>query len=169
MPILTVQLLRNAWAQVTLALVLGVALTFIQPGKWYSFLHELGIGLLVAAFVTAFWHLREFSEFFERFAAHVLMSDAYLSKLNVESLTALRSKAARKILEFCSNNPRYERGALGDWIDELMFTQLMPGKSPQSGMYRERTTRRLSRSNISHWRMPLPRCADLLMEYLRRS
>lgn len=131
------RLLHAAWAQFTLALVAGILLTFVPSSKWYSPLHEIGIGLIVAAFVTLFWHLREFSEFFETFAKNILLHDEYLAKLSVKSLTSLRSKAARKILESCADNPQYERGALGDWIDDLMFNHLLPGKTPLSGMYRE--------------------------------
>jgi len=128
---------RAAWSQVVLALLIGTLLTFVPERHLYSPLHDVGIGLIVAAFVTLFWHLREFSEFFERLSTDVLLKDEYLERLNVRSLTKLRSKAARQILESCSDNSHYQRLALGDWIDTLMFDHLLPGKSPLSGMYRE--------------------------------
>src|SRR5437868_13343705 len=96
-----------AWAQITLALLSGILGTFIPEHHWYSFLHEVGIGLIVAAFVTSFWHLRELSELFERFSRQVLLDNDYLSRLNVKTLTALRSAAARRILETCADNPEY--------------------------------------------------------------
>lgn len=131
------RLFRAAWAQFSLALIVGILMTFVPERRWYSFVHEVGIGLIVAAVVTLFWHLREFSEFFERFSKGILLDDQYLSKLSVKSLAAVRSKAARAILESCADNPLYERVALGDWIDDLMFNHLLPGKTALSGMYRE--------------------------------
>ncbi len=131
------QLLERGWAQITLAFLIGLALTYTPTEGWLEPLHHIGIGLLVAAVVTAFWHMREFAEYFERFAETVLVRDTYMSKLSVQALSRLRTKAARTILESCVDNPAYERAHLEDWLDDLLYENLLPGSKPLAGIYRE--------------------------------
>jgi hypothetical protein len=133
------KLLKIAWAQVILVFILGVGLIYLPTEKyrWLEPLHHIEIGLVVAAAVTSFWHLREFSEFFEKFSSAVLIKDEYLSKLSPQSLTDLRSKAARAILEFHVDNPNYKHTELGEWIDRVLFEDLLPGRAPLSGVYRK--------------------------------
>lgn len=131
------RLLKIAWAQIILVLAAGFFLTFLPARGWTEPLHHIGIGLLVAAVVTGFWHLREFSEFFEQFSTAVLIKNEYLSKLSFRSLADLRSKAARAILESCVDNPNYRHHELGDWIDSMLFEDLLPGRESLSGIYRQ--------------------------------
>lgn len=132
------RLLEKAWAPVALAFVVGIALTYFFHAEGAAApLHHIGIGLLVAATVTGFWHLREFSEFFEKFASTVLLDDEYLKKLSLESLTALRSRVAHVILEARTDNPNYRHHELGVWIDRMLFDALLPSKKALSGVYRQ--------------------------------
>lgn len=129
--------LRYAWAQVGLALAIGIGLTYVPTNGNLEPLHHVGIGLIVAAAVTTFWQFREFEEFFGQFAQDVLISDKYLEKLNERALSDLRSRAGRAIVKSHVNNPNYERGPLSDWIDELLYSSLLPGDAVGSGIYRD--------------------------------
>ena len=131
------KLLKLAWAQIILTAGAGLLLSSLSTSGWTGPLHHIGIGLLVAAVVTSFWHLREFSEFFEKFARAILIDHKYLEQLNLESLTDLRSKAAQVILESRTDNPDYKHHELGEWIDQKLFDAWLPGKEPRSGIYRE--------------------------------
>lgn len=131
------KVLHLAWAQITLAFGAGMALSYyFEPKGKFEVLHHIGIGLIVAAVVTTFWQFREFEEFFVQFSRRILVEDAYLEKLKVPALTTLRSRAGRSILKNYVNNPAYERDALGDWIDELLYSTLLPGQV-SSGLYRD--------------------------------
>ncbi|HVT17878.1 MAG TPA: hypothetical protein VHQ90_17080 [Thermoanaerobaculia bacterium] len=128
------------WAQILLALIVGALLSsmVLPEQKYWGAFHHVGIGLLVAAVVTLFWHIREFSDFFERFARSVLLEDAWLSRLKTETLTDLRSRAGQQILESCVDNDEYMRGELADWIDQILYHRLLPDPAiPSQGMYRE--------------------------------
>ena len=137
------RLLNRTWAQILLAFLIGVALSFVPDKGNYMAFHHIGIGLLVAAVVTLFWHMREFSEFFEKFARKVLIDDEYLSRLSIETLTQIRSKAGREILKSKVKNDDYERDQLSDWIDEILYERLLPSEKGASGIYRENYNERI--------------------------
>jgi hypothetical protein len=104
--------LRLAWAQITLALVIGVLLSYFPEKGLLAPLHHIGIGLVVAAVVTTFWQFREFSEYFEKYAQAVLVHDEHLRKLSMPALVKLRSRADEAILTTCVNNDSFERQEL---------------------------------------------------------
>jgi len=136
-------ILSLTWSQIILALLVGSLLSsLVMPEqKYWGAFHHIGIGLLVAAVVTLFWHIREFADFFERFARSVLVDDSYLSRLKTETLTELRSRAGHEILKSCVDNEDYKRDELADWIDHILYDRLLPNSTIQSqGMYRENHT-----------------------------
>jgi hypothetical protein len=131
------------WAQILLALVIGTLLSFLpsENAGYRSAFHHIGIGLLVAAVVTLFWHLREFADFFEKFAKSVLLDDAYLARLNIDTLKKLRKQAGHEILRSLVDNlENYKRDDLADWIDTILYDRLLPGGTTSSGLYRENYT-----------------------------
>lgn len=138
--------LRSIWSQILLAFLAGAWLSRIDPlTKYWGVLHDIGIALLVAAIVTIFWHLREFSDFFERFARAILIEDEHLANLSISTLTRLRSRAGRHILSARTDNPNYdERNKLADEIDAMIFGNLLSSKEGSSGMYREKYRERIT-------------------------
>lgn len=129
--------LKLAWAQIALAFLIGVGLSWVPAHGWTAPIHHVGIGLLVAAVVTTFWQFREFSEYFEKYAQAILVHDDHLKKLSMASLVTLRSRADEAILTEFVTNPRFERKALTKWIDDLLYTKLLPGGDAGSGVYRD--------------------------------
>ena len=129
--------LKLAWAQIALAFLIGVGLSWVPAEGWTAPIHHVGIGLLVAAVVTTFWQFREFSEYFEKYAQAILVHDDHLKKLSMASLVTLRSRADEAILTEFVTNPKFERKALTKWIDDLLYTKLLPGGDAGSGVYRD--------------------------------
>src|SRR6266404_2762041 len=132
------EIFKRAWAQILLALAFGILLiSYDQQRRCADLIHHLGTAFIVAAIVTAFWHLREVSEVIEKYVTSILLDYSYLTKLKLPALVALRSKAAKAILENTANNPKYKRDELETWIDDLLYKRLLPGEAPSSGLYRE--------------------------------
>jgi hypothetical protein len=131
------RILSRTWAQILLAFLVGVALSFVPAdAQYFKAFHHIGIGLLVAAIVTLFWHMREFTEFFEKFARQILIEDEYLSRLSPATLTAIRSRAGREIIKSKVDNDNYDHDDLDNWIDDILYKKLLPSESV-SGVYRE--------------------------------
>ena len=128
---------RLVWSQVLLALFAGLALSLF-PAEWPTApLHHIGIGLIVAAFVTVFLHLREITEYFEKFTGAVLVRDEYLRRLKRPALAELRANAARAMLRAEVDNTVYEQRSLADWMDRILY-KCLPTEVPASGIYREK-------------------------------
>ena len=131
-------MIRGAWAQILLALSVGLlALSYREEWRYSGLVHHLGTAFVIAAVVTAFWHLREVSEVIHKYVKAILFDYTYLTRLRLESLMELRSKAAKAILQKAADNPAYKRDELEDWLDTLLYDRLIPGKAPSSGWYRE--------------------------------
>jgi len=139
------EMFKRAWAQILLAFVIGVSLiSYKQDWRFADLIHHLGTASIVAAVVTAFWHLREVHEIIEKYVKSILVDYSYLTTLKLESLLMLRSKAAKAILEKAANNPRYKRDELEAWIDRLLYVGLLPGKATSPGIYRENYVERIT-------------------------
>jgi len=132
-------IIKYVWAQIGLALVVGVGLIYFVPksSSVYIVAEHLGLGLIVAAIVTAFWQLRELTEFFQSLARSTLIEDGYLNRLRIGSLRTLRSRAASAIVSRIVDNPRYKWQQLEQWVDTELFEKCLPGDVPLSGVYRE--------------------------------
>lgn len=131
-------MIRGAWAQILLALTVGILLlSYKEEWRYAALSHHLGTAFVIAAIVTAFWHLREVSEVIHKYVKAILFDYTYLTRLRLESLMELRSKAAKAILQKAADNPAYKRDELEDWLDTLLYDRLIPGKAPSSGWYRE--------------------------------
>ena len=134
-------MIKGAWAQILLALTVGILLILYKDEwRYAALIHHLGTALVVAAIVTAFWHLREVSEILHKYVEAILFDYSYLTRLKLESLIELRSKAAAAILQKITDNPAYKRDELEGWINTLLYDRLMPGKAPSSGWYRQNYT-----------------------------
>jgi hypothetical protein len=135
------KVITRAWAEVILALSGGLALSTRfeaeDPNHWFRVLHDIGIGLVVAAIVTVVWNLSEFTEFFERFAQGILVRDEYLRRLSDDALKELRLRAAKTILDRYVDNEAFNRTALEHAIDQQLYGKLLPAPGKLSGMYRE--------------------------------
>jgi hypothetical protein len=144
------ELIRLAWSQVLLALTFGILLSLIPESRMYwGTFHHIGLGLLVAAVVTLFWHLREFADFFERFARTILISDDYLSRLSYDTLSTVRARAGREMLKTRVNNPKYQHKELLKWVDEVLYGKCFPGPLPSSWMYREAYSEKISLEHMT--------------------
>jgi hypothetical protein len=131
--------LRIVWAQIALAMIVGLFLvTLSLPShQTQSILEHIGIGLIVAAIVTAFWQLREISDFFVSLSRQTLIEHDYVKTLNLPSLRKLRSTAATAIFSQLVDNKTYESAGVESLADEILHTQLAPGEAPLSGIYRD--------------------------------
>lgn len=129
---------KRAWAQILLAFLTGILLIFYkQEWRLADQVHHVGTAFIVAAIVTAFWHLREVSEIINKYVGSILVDYSFLAKLELSALMELRSIAARAIIEKNADNPRYKRAELETGIDKLLYERLLPGKNRLSGIYRE--------------------------------
>lgn len=130
--------LRIVWAQIALAFLGGAALIYWAPEKgFWKVIDHIGIGFVVAAIVTLFWQLREMTEFFLSLARSTLIEDDYVRKLNQPSLRRLRSAAVSAAVEDLVTNQKYDWRKLEGWVDEVMFSRLLPTAPPPSGVYRK--------------------------------
>ncbi|HEX6188534.1 MAG TPA: hypothetical protein VFZ40_10675, partial [Pyrinomonadaceae bacterium] len=138
-------LIKSAWAQILLAIAVGI-LCLLYKDEWRlsAFIHHLGTAFIVAAIVTAFWHLREVSEVIHKYVRAMLVDFSYLTNMDVPTLMQLRSTAARAILQRSTDNPSYERTKLENWIDSLLYERLLPGKAKLSGIYRDNCSERIA-------------------------
>src|ERR1051325_804909 len=99
------EMIKGAWAQILLALTVGILLILYKDEwRYAALIHHLGTALVVAAIVTAFWHLREVSEILHKYVEAILFDYSYLTRLKLESLIELRSKAAAAILQKITDN-----------------------------------------------------------------
>src|SRR6266545_3094504 len=122
------ELIKRAWAQILLAIAVGIALLIYKDDwRFAGFVHHLGTAFVVAAIVTAFWHLREVSDVIQKYVRSMLVDFSYLTNMDVPTLMQLRSTAARAILQRNTDNPSYERTKLENWIDSLLYERLLPG------------------------------------------
>lgn len=130
--------IKSAWAQILLAVTAGLLLIAYKPSWHYADLvNHLGEAFVVAGVVTAFWHLREVSEVINKYVRGILLDYDHLATLETSVLRGLRSKAAKAILHNTTDNPRYRRDELEEWIDKLLYQGLLPGGTSSSGLYRE--------------------------------
>src|SRR5436305_1025047 len=129
--------LNLAWSQIALALILGTLLSYAPATGMSEPFHHIGIGLLVAAVVTTFWQFREFAEYLEKYAQAVLVHDEHLKKLNLPALMTLRARADAAILNSVVTNEHFQRKALGEWLDDMLYAKLLPGNTAGSGIYRD--------------------------------
>jgi hypothetical protein len=139
------EMFKSAWAQILLAIAVGILLiSYKDDWPFAEIIHHLGTAFIVAAVVTGFWHLREVSEVIEKYVKSILLDYSYLTKLRLEVLMELRSKAAKAILEKAANNPRFKRDELEAWIDDILYKRLLPGDASSSGVYRENYVERIT-------------------------
>ncbi len=132
------EIFKRAWAQILLALAFGILLSsYREQWRFANLIHHVGTAFIVAAIVSAFWHLREVSEVIHKYVTSILLDHSYLKKLKLPALLELRSKAAKAILENTANNPKYKLEELESWIDDFFYNRLLPGEDPSSGLYRE--------------------------------
>lgn len=144
--------IRNVWAQIILGFFLGLTFSLVPetckdadqswicrevPDLLRLSLHHIGIGLIVASFVTCFWQIRELSEFFEKMAERTLIKHDYLSNLKRTTLVDIRRRADEAIMNSVIENRDYDRTSLVKSIDSLLYNHLMPEKSHLSGCYRK--------------------------------
>jgi len=122
---------------VFLALIVSILLTYIPERGLPKLFREIGIGLIVAAIVTAFWQLREISEYFLSLARSTLIQDEYLRRLNLPSLRHLRAAAASVILQRHVNSPNYDWRQKEQWFENVLFQTIFPSEQAGSGIYRE--------------------------------
>jgi hypothetical protein len=139
------ELFKRAWAQISLAFAVGIAL-LLYKDEWRlaGFVHHLGTAFVVAAIVTAFWHLREVSDVIQKYVRSMLVDFSYLTNMDIPTLMQLRSTAARAILQRNTDNPSYDRTKLENWIDSLLYERLLPGKRRLSGIYRDNCSERIA-------------------------
>jgi hypothetical protein len=131
-------IIKRAWAQIFLAVTVALLLiAYKQAWPYADLVHHLGEALVVAAVVTAFWHLREVSEVINKYVRGILLDYDHLVTLETSVLRGLRSKAAKAILHNKCDNPSYRRDELEEWIDKLLYQGLLPGGTSSSGLYRE--------------------------------
>jgi len=150
--------LRSVWAQIILGFIIGLVLSLVPetcsatdrswictevPDFCRLSLHHIGIGLIVASFVTCFWQIREFLDFFEKMAELTLIKHDYLANLKQPILVDIRHRADEAIMSSVIENKNYDRQSLGKSIDSSLYSRLMPERSRLSGCYRKNYVERI--------------------------
>lgn len=126
------------WAPVLVVIGLGVFLTiWAGDDKTRALAAHLGMALLIAGILATFYQLNEVSHLFRSIARSTLIDNDYLEMLNLEALRKLRKNAAATLLKRGVTNPSYERIALEQVLDRVLYTNLLPAPGTTRGLYRE--------------------------------